>query len=134
MTHRSFAMLLGAALIAGTLGCGPSGPERRPRSADDEEKQSKTDARMGPLRTVWDHTPKFKECYDEARRLHSDLVLRATIDIEVDGKGRVTRAYVSTAKPIDDSLKKCLVRVAEGIVFPASGDSFRVRPAIVFQP
>ncbi|MBI5478288.1 MAG: hypothetical protein HY906_05490 [Deltaproteobacteria bacterium] len=134
MSNRSLALLLGSALLAVTLGCGPSGPERRPRSADDEEKQSRSDARMGPLRTVWDYTPKFKECYDEARRVHSDLVLRATIDIEVDGKWRVTRTYLSTAKPIDDSLKKCLLRVAEGIVFPASGESFKVRPAIVFQP
>jgi hypothetical protein len=134
MTHRSLALLLGAALLAGTLGCGPSGPQRRARTADDDEKQSKTDARTGPLRTVWDQTPKFKDCYDEARRTQSDLVLRVTLDISVDGKGRVTRAFLSSAKPIDDSLKKCLVRVAEGIAFPPSGESFTVKPAIVFQP
>ena len=134
MSNRSFAWLLGMALVVGTVGCGPSGPERRPRSADDEEKSSKSDARMGPLKTVWEHTPQFKACYDEARRTNSDLVLKATIDISVDGKGRVTRAWVSTAKPIDDSLKKCLVRVAEGIAFPPSGDAFTVKPAIVFQP
>jgi hypothetical protein len=134
MTIRSLAWLLGVAVLAGTLGCGPSTGARKPRSADDEEKKEKSDARMGPLKTVWDQTPKFKACYDEARRTQSDLVLKATIDISVDGKGRVTRAFVSTAKPIDESLKKCLVRVAEGIVFEPTGDSFTVKPAIVFQP
>ncbi len=134
MTNRSFAWLLGVAVLAGTLGCGPSTGERKPRSADDEEGKSRSDARMGPLKTVWDHTPQFKACYDEARRMQSDLVLKATIDMSVDGKGRVTRAWVTTAKPIDDSLKKCLVRVAEAIAFPASGESFTVKPAIVFQP
>jgi hypothetical protein len=134
MSNRSFAWLLGLALVVGTVGCGPSGPERRPRSADDEEKKEKTDARFGPLRTVWDHTPEFKACYDEARRTSPDLVLKATIDISVDGKGRVQRAFVSTAKPIDESLKKCLVKVAESIAFSASGDGFTVKPAIVFQP
>ncbi len=134
MTIRSLAWLLGVAVLAGTLGCGPSTGERKARSADDEEKKEKSDARMGPLKTVWDNTPRFKECYDEARRTQSDLVLKATIDISVDAKGRVTRAWVSTAKPIDDSLKKCLVRVAENIVFPASGEAFTVKPAIVFQP
>jgi hypothetical protein len=134
MSNRSLALLLGTALLAGTMGCGPSGPERRPRSADDEDKQSKTDARTGPLRVVWDQTPKFRECYDEARRTQSDLVLRVTLDMSVDAKGRVNRVYLSSAKPIDESLKKCLVRVAEGIVFPPSGDAFTVKPAIVFQP
>ena len=134
MSNRSLALLLGAALVAGALGCGPSGPERRPRSADDEEKQSKTDARTGPLRTVWEQTPKFRECYEEARRADSGLQIRVTLEISVDGKGRVTRVYLSSAKPIDESLKKCLVRVAEGVVFPASGDSFTVKPAFVFQP
>ncbi len=132
MTIRSFAWLRGMAVLAGTLGCGPGTGERKPRSADDEEAKSRSDARMGPLKTVWDHTAEFKACYEEARRMHSDLVLKATIDISVDGKGRVTRAWVSTAKPIDDSLKKCLQRVAEGIVFPASGEAFTVKPAIVF--
>jgi hypothetical protein len=134
MPNRSLALLLGAALLAGVLGCGPSGPTRRPRSADDEERQSKSDARMGPLRTVWEHTSKFKACYDDARRTQSDLVIRITVDIAVDGKGRVERAFVTSAKPIDDTLKKCLARVAEGITFPPSGDSFSVKPAFVFQP
>jgi hypothetical protein len=134
MSNRSLGVLLGAALLAGVLGCGPSGGERKPRTADDEEKQSKTDARTGPLRTVWDQTPKFRECYDEARRTQSDLVLRATLEISVDGKGRVGRVYLSSAKPLDESFKKCLVRVAEGIAFPPTGDSFVVKPAIVFQP
>jgi hypothetical protein len=134
MSIRMIALLLGAALLAGTLGCGPSGPQRRARTADDEETKSRSDARLGPLKTVWDQTDKFKACYEDARRSQSDLVVRVTIDIAVDGKGRVNRAFVSSAKPIDDSLKKCLVRVAEGIVFPPSGDSFTVRPAFVFQP
>jgi hypothetical protein len=133
MSNRSFAWLLGVALIVGTAGCGPD-PGRRPRSADDEEKQSKSDARMGPLRTVWEHTDKFKACYEDARRTRSDLVVKATVEIAVDEKGRVTRAFVTTAKPIDDTLKKCMVRVAEGITFPAGGESFTVRPAFVFQP
>jgi hypothetical protein len=132
MTNRSLAGLLGVAVLTGALGCGPGTGERKPRSADDEEAKSKSDARMGPLRTVWDHTAEFKACYDEARRTQSDLVLKATIEITVDGKGRVTRAWVSTAKPVDESLKKCLQRVAEGIAFPASGEAFTVRPAFVF--
>ena len=132
MSNRSLALLLGVAVVAGTLGCGPTG--RKPRSADDEEGRSKNDARMGPLRTVWDHTEEFRACYDEARRMHADLVLKSTIDIAVDEKGRVTRAFVTTAKPIDDSLKKCFVRVAEGIKFPPSGEAFTVKPAMVFQP
>ncbi len=134
MSNRSLAWLLGVAVVAGVLGCGPAAGERKPRSADDEETKSRSDARMGPLRTVWDHTAEFKACYDEARRVHSDLVVKATIDITVDGKGRVTRSWVSTAKPIDDSLKKCLQRVADSIVFPPSGESFNVKPAFVFQP
>jgi hypothetical protein len=134
MSNRVLGVLLGAALLVGVLGCGPSGGERPARTADDEEKQGKTDARIGPLRTVWDHTPKFRECYDEARRTQSDLVLRSTLEITVDGKGRVSRVYLSSAKPLDESLKKCLVRVAEGIAFPPTGDSFVVKPAIVFQP
>jgi len=134
MPKRVFAILAGAAICAGMLGCGPSGGERRARSADDEEKKARDDVRTGPLRTVWEYTPKFRECYDEARRMNPDLVLRSTLEISVDAKGRVSRVYCSSAKPIDDSLKKCLIRVAEGITFPASGDSFTVKPAIVFQP
>ena len=134
MPKRMFAVLVGAAICAGMLGCGPSGGERRARSADDEEKKARDDVRTGPLRTVWEHTSKFRECYDEARRMDSGLVLRSTLEIFVDGKGRVTRVYASSAKPLDESLKKCLVRVAEGISFPPSGDSFTVKPAIVFQP
>jgi hypothetical protein len=134
MSTRSLALLVGAALLAGTLGCGPDAPQRRPRTAEDEETKVKSDARMGPLRTVWDSTDKFKACYDDARRMQSDLVVRATIEIVVDGKGRVTRSFVTSAKPLDESLKKCFIRVAEGISFPPSGDSFTVRPAFVFQP
>jgi hypothetical protein len=134
MSNRSLAVLVGAALLAGTLGCGPGGPERHPRSAEDEELRSRSDARMGPLRVVWDHTEEFRACYEDARRMHSDLVLKATIDIAVDNNGRVTRAYLTSAKPVDDSLKKCLLRVAEAIKFPPSGEAFAVKPAIVFQP
>jgi hypothetical protein len=131
MSIRSLVLVLCAALVGGTLGCGPSGGGRRARTADDEEK---ADARGGALRTVWEHTPKFRACYDDARRLQSDLVLRSTLDISVNGKGRVTRVFVSSAKPLDDSLKRCLTRVAEDITFPPTGESFSVKPAIVFRP
>jgi len=132
MSNRSLAWLLGVAVVAGVLGCGPSGA--RPRGAEDEELKSKNDARYAPLRIVWQHTEEFKACYDEARRSRSDLVLRSTVDMAVDEKGRVTRAFVTTAKPVDESLKKCMVRVAEGIKFPPSGEAFTVRPSFVFQP
>jgi hypothetical protein len=134
MTNRSLTWLLGVAVVAGLLGCGPTAGGRKPRSADDEEAKSKSDARMGPLRTVWDHTEEFKACYEEARRMKSDLVVKATVEIAVDEKGRVSRAFVTTAKPIDESLKKCMVRVAESIKFPPGGEAFTVKPAFVFQP
>ena len=130
MSNRSLAWLLGVAVAVGVLGCGPTG--RPARSADDEEGKSKNDARWAPLRVVWEHTEEFRACYDEARRVHSDLVLKSTIDMAVDEKGRVTRAFVTSGKPLDDSLKKCLQRVAEGIKFPPSGEAFTVKPAIVF--
>ena len=102
MTNRSLAWLLGVALVAGTLGCGPDGGGRRPRSAGDEETKSKNDARMGPLRVVWNHTEEFRACYNEARRTNADLVLKSTIDMAVDEQGRVLWAKVYPMKELPD--------------------------------
>jgi hypothetical protein len=124
--HRCFLALI---ILVGVAGACGSSAKPGARSGGEDEGASGS-----MLQIVWAQEPKFRECYDEARSRKPELVLRASLIIEVAPTGLPQRVGVTSGQKLDDKLRGCLSGVAEALVFPATGSAFTIRPAVVFKP
>jgi hypothetical protein len=72
-------------------------------------------------KVITDNRKAFKKCYEDVRKTKPDLKGSITLVIDIDSKGKVTKAAIDEDSTIKEpKIDECMTAFAKTLTFPAS--------------
>ena len=90
--------------------------------------------KLGFAEVVREHAKDLSACYESSLRSGQALQGRVEFELDIAADGTVTSAKVAETTLNDESVEDCLVKVFEGMTFPAAKEPRTVVYPLVFAP
>lgn len=101
--------------------------DKKASADDDDDDESdappKDDSRTTAAcdKVITDNRKVFKKCYEDVRKTKPDLKGSITIEVDIDSKGKVTKASIDPDSTIKEpKIDECMTAFVKTLTFPAS--------------